>query len=226
MPIIAINSESAFEAVVVSDTPAIITFCATWWGASKTIIPILEKLSEQPENKGLKFYTLDVDANIKAVALYNVRSVPTTLTLMYGQVVDQIVGLVTPSELADRIKKIVSFAPPVAAPASSTTVVTTIKDIAGFRQTIGSATPVVINFWATHCQQSKALDPIFEQLSKNPANKALKFYKINVEDNAAAVAEMNIRALPTVMIFKAGKPLGEVLGLAPTELTDLIKKVA
>ena len=97
-------------------------------------------------------------------------------------------------------------------------------DSSNFESTIthGSA-PVVVDFWAPWCGPCKAIAPILEDLA-NEQGDAVKIRKVNVESNSEIASRYDIRAIPTILIFKDGAVADTVVGL--TSLDDLKAKLA
>ena len=87
-------TDATFEAEVEKhDGLAIVDFWATWCGPCRMIAPILDQLATEYEGK-VKVTKLDIDANVRTSARFNVRSIPTLLFFKEGKVVDQIIGAV------------------------------------------------------------------------------------------------------------------------------------
>jgi len=78
------------------------------------------------------------------------------------------------------------------------------------------STVVLVDFYGTSCVPCKQIEPILEELSID-YNNTVKFYKINVADAPVITGRYFISGLPTLMIFKDGKPLKAVIGFKNKE---------
>ncbi len=86
-----------------------------------------------------------------------------------------------------------------------------------------SSTPVLVDFWAPWCGPCKAITPLLEELSKTSAGK-YKIGKVNVDDNQVLAGQFNIRAIPTLLLFKGGQVKETIVGL--TSKKDLETKIS
>jgi thioredoxin 1 len=75
-----------------------------------------------------------------------------------------------------------------------------------------SSTPVLVDFWADWCGPCRALAPTIDAVANDYAGK-LKVGKLNVDENPAVTMQYSVRGIPTVMIFKGGQVVDQVVGL-------------
>lgn len=73
--------------------------------------------------------------------------------------------------------------------------------------------PVIVDFYADWCGPCKMLAPIFEELSKE--TDGMEFFKVNVEDANDLAAKYNVRSIPTLLIFKDGEIVEQMMGALP-----------
>ncbi len=76
--------------------------------------------------------------------------------------------------------------------------------------------PVVVDFWADWCAPCKMLTPILNDVAQGFEGK-VKFLKINVDENTAVASEYGIMSIPALIIFKAGKPAAQSIGVKSRE---------
>ncbi len=82
------------------------------------------------------------------------------------------------------------------------------------QEVMKAAMPVVVDFWADWCAPCRMIAPIVEDLAKEYDGK-VKFVKLDVDANPNVSMKYSIRSIPTLLIFKGGKPVGQVIGAVP-----------
>ena len=74
--------------------------------------------------------------------------------------------------------------------------------------------PVLVDFWAEWCGPCKAIGPALEEIAGEYAGK-LTVAKVNIDENPQTPTDYNVRGIPTLVMFKGGKPVATKVGAAP-----------
>jgi thioredoxin 1 len=102
--------------------------------------------------------------------------------------------------------------------------VQTLSD-SNFQQVIGSAaTPVLVDFWAEWCGPCRMIAPTIDALATELEGK-LTVAKMNVDDNPMVPSQFGVRSIPTLLVFKGGKVVDQVIGVRDkAELKRMVEK--
>ncbi len=83
-------------------------------------------------------------------------------------------------------------------------------------EVLKSNVPVLVDFWAEWCGPCRSLAPKLEEIATELEGK-LKVVKLNIDENPQAPAKFNVRGIPTMILFKEGKEVDQIVGNHPKE---------
>ena len=91
-------------------------------------------------------------------------------------------------------------------------------------EVLNAELPVLVDFWATWCAPCRSISPIVDDLAKQFLGK-LKVAKLNVDENPGTPSQYGVRGIPTLILFKGGKVIDQVVGAVPkTRLVAMVEK--
>lgn len=79
-------------------------------------------------------------------------------------------------------------------------------------EVLESSQPVLVDFWAEWCQPCHALTPVIEQIANDYAG-SVKVGKLNIDESPATAATYQIRSIPSVLVFKDGQVVAQMVGI-------------
>ena len=94
---------------------------------------------------------------------------------------------------------------------------TAVTDATFEAEVLQSELPVMIDFWADWCAPCKMVAPVVEELAGDYDGK-IKVANVDVDANPEIAGKYGIRSIPTMLFFKDGKPVNQVVGAVPKQV--------
>jgi thioredoxin 1 len=92
------------------------------------------------------------------------------------------------------------------------------------QEILKSAIPALVDFWAAWCGPCRTVGPVVEELATEYAGK-IKIAKLNVDDNKETPSKYGVRGIPTLMLFKDGQVIDQIVGAVPkSRIKELLDK--
>lgn len=80
-----------------------------------------------------------------------------------------------------------------------------------------ASTPVLVDFFATWCGPCKMMAPVLDEVSSEVTGKAA-VYKVDVDKDPQLAQQFGIMSVPTMIVFKGGKPVNQFVGVQPKQV--------
>jgi thioredoxin len=106
--------------------------------------------------------------------------------------------------------------PEVTATAGAKPQVVTDATFAGDVVSASASVPVLVDCWAPWCGPCRMIAPMLDELSAESGGR-YKIAKLNVDENPQTSAQFQIRSIPTLLIFKNGKMVDQIVGAVPKQ---------
>jgi len=100
-----------------------------------------------------------------------------------------------------------------------------VSDATFDSEVLKSATPVLVDYWAEWCGPCKMIAPVLEDVARSYAGR-LTVAKLDIDANPGITGQFGIRGIPTLIVFKDGKPAATKMGaLSKSQLTAFVDSV-
>ena len=99
---------------------------------------------------------------------------------------------------------------------------TVVTDETFNEQVLKSSLPTLVDFWAIWCGPCKMVSPLVDEIAHENEGK-LRVMKLDVDENEQTAMQYGVMSIPTLILFKDGKPIERIVGYKPKG--DLAKKI-
>ena len=92
------------------------------------------------------------------------------------------------------------------------------------KEVLESQQPVLVDFWATWCAPCRAIAPLIDDLASQYKGQ-VKVAKVNIDDNQGTPQQYGIRSIPTLLVFKGGQVVEQIVGrVDKSRIEDALRK--
>lgn len=219
------TNEQSIDRVLQVKLPVMLVFWSRDCKPCKELDPLLNRLAIQFEGQAL-IAKINIEDNPELLKRYDVKALPGLVFVKDGQEIARGAGAAPEERLRAWLAYLAGrgerpplpegpsqpVAPTPEAGAGKPLVLTD----ATFEQTINGPLPVLVDFWAPWCGPCRMVAPSVEQLAREFAGRAV-VAKLNVDENPVTARRYNVMSIPTLYVFKHGRPVDRVVGAQPLQ---------
>lgn len=103
-----------------------------------------------------------------------------------------------------------------------TSKVTTLNDVT-FMENLQNGSTFAVRLWAEWCMPCRMMSPIYDEVAGRVADDSLIMGEVNIDEFPSVAAQLGVRSIPTVVVFKDGKEVTRSAGMMPApQLEELV----
>jgi thioredoxin 1 len=89
-----------------------------------------------------------------------------------------------------------------------------VTDASFAEEVLKSEIPVVVDFWSARCSPCQVMGGLLDEIGPDYAGR-VRIFKLNVDQNPETAMQYRIQSIPTLILFRDGKPVDGIIGLLP-----------
>lgn len=89
-------------------------------------------------------------------------------------------------------------------------------------EVLKSQVPIIVDFWADWCAPCRMVSPLIREIAEDQ-DGGIRVAKLNIDDHGEIAERFGVMSIPTVVLFKGGEPVKQVVGVLSKEM--LIKEL-
>jgi len=89
-----------------------------------------------------------------------------------------------------------------------------VTDASFAREVLESPLPVLVDFWGDHCAACRQISPVLRELAESYAGR-VRIVKLHAAENPKSSNRFGVRAMPTVLVFRGGQVISQLVGARP-----------
>lgn len=216
------TNQASIDRVLNTGLPVILAF---WSRRTPLAAPLEVLLTDAAQKYAGQLLIAKVDAEAEAplLARFALKQTPALLFTKAGHPEGKLIGTIAVDQTQAWINYLVhGGGRPQTVEAAQTSASNggaqplTLTDN-NFQQTINSAQPVLVDFWAPWCGPCRMVAPAVEQLARDFQGRAI-IGKLNVDENPRTAQQYNIMSIPALYIFKRGQVVEQLVGAQPAHV--------
>ena len=214
-------TETTFDDFVDNNEFVLIDCWAPWCGPCRRMGPIIDELSAELDGK-VAVGKLNTDEAPGISVRFAINAIPTLLMFKKGVMIEPLVGLRPKQDILAYMAASGMIDAPKKEEGGEEHFAAMVTD-SNFDEFVKSKGYALVDCWAPWCKPCVRMGPIIEGLAKISQDD-IAVGKLNVDENPMTSMRFGIQSIPTILIYKDGKQVGEFVGFDPTLTPESLRE--
>ena len=214
-------TEETFDDFIEKNEYVLVDCWAPWCGPCRRMGPIIDELSADLEGK-VAVGKLNTDEAEGISVRFAINAIPTLLMFKKGVLLEPLVGLRPKQDILAYMAASGMIDAPKKEEGGEEHFAAMVTD-SNFDEFVKSKGYALVDCWAPWCKPCVRMGPIIEGLAKISQDD-IAVGKLNVDENPMTSMRFGIQSIPTILIYKDGKQVGEFVGFDPTLTPESLRE--